>query len=396
MKLKNVGLLLLIVIVAVNLSACENPLYRSKRVEKPVQATKNENKIKVSTDQVEMEKEIKMEMERRNEEDLKKKIREYLLAKNLSGSVLVVKNKHVLFQEGVGYANEEKKLLNQPSTTYPIGSITKMFVATSIMMLQDQHKLDIQDPISKYIPNFPNGNQIKIYNFLTHTSGIPAYHWHNGDTTPLKLVQTIQKSPVKFQPGAKWDYLDANYIVLGYLVEKVSGTPLHEFIQKNIIDKVHLNDTGFITHDHPVPYTSESHLKKENNVETFQSISPYPLFSCGDIYSTPYNLYLFDQALMDGELVSKESLAQMMTPSTVSKYGLGMYNNGTAVYSIGVLGGWYSMHSYYYNDKTSVVLLLNEKRQGMVIDYYVNDIYQIVKESPNLDSHQVRGHLTLD
>jgi CubicO group peptidase (beta-lactamase class C family) len=396
MKLKKISLLLLIVIVAVNLSACENPLYSSKRVEKPVNETKNDNKIKVSTDQVEMEKEIKMEMERRNEEALQKKIHEYLLAKNLSGSVSVVKNKHVLVEEGVGYANEEKKLLNQPSTTYPIGSITKVFVATSIMMLQDQHKLDIQDPISKYIPNFPNGNKIKIYNFLTHTSGIQAYHWQNGDTTPLKLVQTIEKSPVKFQPGAKWDYLDANYIVLGYLVEKVTGSSLHEFIQKNIIEKAHLNDTGFITKDQHVPYTSVSYLKKDNNVEIHQRLNAYPLFSCGDIYSTPYNLSLFDQSLMDGELVSKESLTKMMTPSPVSKYGLGLYNNGTEVYSLGVLGGWYTMHSYYYQDNTSVVLFLNQRIKGMEIDNYITDIYQMVKESPNLESHQVRGHLTLD
>lgn len=395
MKFKKICSLLLIIFVAVNLSACENPLYSSKRVDKPIKATKNGDNIKTATDQVEMEKKKEMEMEQRNEEALQKKIHEYLLAKNLSGSVSVIKNNHVLVQEGVGYANVEKKLLNQPSTTYPIGSITKIFVATSIMMLQDQHKLNIQDPISKYIPNFPNGNQIKIYNFLNHTSGIQAYHGHKGDTTSLKLVQTIEKSPVKFQPGAKWDYLDANYIVLGYLVEKVTGSPLHEFIQKNIIDQVQLKNTGFITRENPEPYTSIAYLQKENNVDITKGLGGYPLFGCGDIYSTPYDLSQFDQALMDGKLVSKESLKQMLTPSQHCKYGLGLYNTETRAYSLGVLGGWYTMHAYYY-DKTSVVLFLNERHKGMEIDSYITDIYKMVKESPILENNQVRGHLTLD
>ena len=125
-----------------------------------------------------------------------------------------------------------------------------------------------------------------------------------------------------------------------------------------------MKDTGFITHEHPVPYTSVGYLQNGDKNESTKYLSVYPLFACGDIYTTAHDLSQYDQALMDGRLISKNSLKQVLTPSTkillrtwvfITKMGM--------VYSIGVLGGWYSMHAYY-PDKTSIVLLLNARSKA--------------------------------
>lgn len=375
MKYKKLGPIILVVVLSFYLGGCENPFNSSANKKTQIKASKENNIQNVN-------KLNKVEISQKNEELLQSKINDYLVGNGLSGSVFMARDNKVLFNGSVGYANVEKKLLNQPSTTYPIGSITKIFVATSIMKLQEEHKLNIQDPVSKYISNFPNGNKIKLYNLLTHTSGLQRPHWKNGDSTPLSLIQDIEKVPLKFQPGEKWDYEDINYMVLGYILEKVSKTSLHQFIKENIIDKAQLKETGFITHEHPVPYTSVGYLSKNNTVQRTEYLNTDLLYACGDIYSTASDLAKFDKALMSGKLVSKNSLIQMLTSSPRSSYGLGLYIKGDEALSNGVLGGWLTTHSYF-KDNTQIVVLLNNNNNSIHIDKISLAIYQIVKESQN-------------
>ena len=190
MSLKNSTILLCSSVLALLLCSCGHQ-------ESKVSLAKENNTKQIET--VKLQKaEMEKEKETEKEEKIRQSIREYLQKKHLSGVVTVVRGKHPIFNEGVGYADLDKKIVNQPGTTFPIGSITKTFVSTSIMMLQEQGKLNIQDPVSKYIPNFPKGDNIKLYHFLTHTSEIQAFHWQKGDTTPLKLVQEIESRQQNF------------------------------------------------------------------------------------------------------------------------------------------------------------------------------------------------------
>jgi CubicO group peptidase (beta-lactamase class C family) len=317
------------------------------------------------------------------DDKIQQNIKAYFLTNGLSGSVAVVQDNRTIVNEGIGYADKRNKILNQSTTTYPIASITKTFVATSIMMLQEQDKLNIQDPVSKYIPNFPNGSKMKLYHLLTHTSGIQHLQWKKKiylRFLPLKgLIWEIERAPIKFQPGEKWDYQDENYMILGYIVEKVSGMDLHDFIQKNIFEQVQMNNSGFITRLHRTPYSSVGYLEKNGHVETIKNVSTFTLFGNGDIYSTAYDLTKYDQALMNGRLISKESLKEVLTPSSKSSYGLGLYNKGNIIYSIGGLGGWYSMHAYYPGDQTYIAVLLNKRKTTTNIEQVTGDLYQIVK-----------------
>jgi teichoic acid D-alanine hydrolase len=356
--------LLVVALISINLSACQN------------------NSVKASNASTNSQQSPSINKNISNEELLQKKINDYLVNNNLSGSVFVGRNNQVLFNGAVGYANMEKKLLNQTSTTYPIASITKIFVATSIMQLQEKHKLNIQDPVSKYIPDFPNGTNIKLYNLLTHTSGLQTPHWNKSDFSPLSLVKEIESENMrlKFPPGTEWDYEDVNYMVLGYILEKTTGTTLYNYIQKNIISKIQLKQTGFMTPARPEPYTSISYLSTGKKVQRTQVQNIYRLYACSDIYSTTTDIAKFDKALMNGQLVSKDSLKQMLTPSSKSKYGLGLYIISDRAWSNGFMFGWVSTHSYF-KDNTQIVVLTNVKNKNINVDKITSDIYELVKKS---------------
>jgi CubicO group peptidase (beta-lactamase class C family) len=374
MMYKKLGILLLIVVVICSMTGCEIPFFHREQSSAERPLNKENALIKPINKS--------WTFIPNKSESLQLNIRDYLRSyADISGSISVMQNSHILYREGFGYANIEKQLVNNPTTTFPIASISKIFTATSLMMLQEQHKLSIQDPVSKYIANFPNGKRIKLYNLMTHTSGIQGLNWHKGDTTPYKLVKEIAKYPVKFQPGTKWDYRDSNYMVLGYILEKVTGEPLHQFIQKNIFDKVHMTNTGFMTHKHPAPYSVTGYVIKDNTIKQSQVFNAYALYACGDIYSTPYDLSLFDQALLNGQLVSQKSLKQMLTPGSKSNYGLGLYYNGIRAWSNGVLPGYYTTHDYF-NDKTSIVLFLNKKDPLTQLDHIVLEIHNLVQTLP--------------
>jgi CubicO group peptidase (beta-lactamase class C family) len=323
-------------------------------------------------------------------ETVQAKIKNYLLTKHINGNVAIVKDGQTIFNEGVGYDDFQTGKLNQKTTTYPIGSITKSIVATSLMQLQEKGMLNIQDPVAKYLPGFPNGNNIKLVHLLNHTSGIRSPLLHVQKKTPQAFIKGIENLPVKFPAGTKWDYMDANYVILGSIVEKVAGTSLHKYIQKNIFAKAGMNNSGFITKKNPVPYTSLGYIRNKDQKLSIKGIkNNQTLFGYADVYSTAYDLCMYDTALMSGKLVSKQSLQQILTPGSESGYGLGLYNFNYAVHSRGVIGGWESLH-VYYKDKTSITILLNVRDKSMDIHQVSKDLFQILDaDTPNPRFHKV-------
>jgi CubicO group peptidase (beta-lactamase class C family) len=305
------------------------------------------------------------------------RIRDYLISKHVVGSVAIVKNKQLTFNEGVGFSDIKNRTVNQSATTFPIGSITKVMVATSIMQLQEKGKLSIQDPVSKFIPSFPNGRDIKLFHLLNHTSGIKSPLFHQGVRLPKDIIKRIEKRPVAFPAGAEWDYNDINYLVLGVIVEKVAGTSLHTYIQKNIFDKASMRHAGFITRKKPDDFHAIGYTRIAGHMIKSKQLNTPFLFGCGDIYATAHDLILFDEALMAGKLVTERSLEEMLTPGPKSTYGLGLYISGDRVFSRGVLSGWESLH-VYFNDKTSIVILLNVRDKKINIHQVANNLYKIM------------------
>ncbi|WP_066065682.1 serine hydrolase domain-containing protein [Neobacillus soli] len=305
------------------------------------------------------------------------KIRNYLLSHHVNGSIAVVKQNEIIFQEGIGFANRKQRITNQSSTAHPIASITKLIVATGIMQLQDQGKLTIQDSLSTYIPGFPNGKNIKLIHLLNHTSGIQTPRWHLSGKKPIEIVKKIKRKSIGFPAGTQWDYNDINYLLLGHIVEIVSGVPLHDYIKKHIFNKASMGHSGFITDEKAV--FSKGYVKIGDQLLPAKQLNTDSLFGCGDIYSTVHDLCLFDEALMSGKLVSNQSLKEMLTPGPKSTYGLGLYVSDGLVYSRGVVGGWESLHVYFKN-KTAIAILLNVRDKGIDIHQVSMDVYQMLNE----------------
>src|ERR1700735_3989599 len=158
-------------------------------------------------------------------------VQSFVANKTFMGSVLVVRDKTVLFEKGFGSANLEWDIPNSPTTKFRLGSITKQFTAASILLLEERGKLSIDDPVKKYMPDAPAAwDKVTIYNLLTHTSGIPSFTGfpdyeatERTATTPEQLVARFRDKPLEFQPGEKFEYDNSGYVLLGYLIEKVSG-----------------------------------------------------------------------------------------------------------------------------------------------------------------------------
>lgn len=297
-----------------------------------------------------------------------KEIDRYLTKLHFNGTAVIVKDGMVILNKGYGLANRAQEIKNNPGTVYYIGSITKSIVATAFLQLQQAGKVSVNEPLSDYLPNFPHAREIKLFHLLTHTSGIPVRNEFGGKVSKEGLMESIGQTAehLKSRPGTKWGYSDANYAILGYVVEQASGVPLHEYIQKHIFDVAGMKSSGFGLNLKNEEYPSTGYKIKMGAIYTPKDPDFSQVYGCGDIYTTAYDLYKFDKALESGKLISRASYHQMFTPHNIANYGYGWYINrkGWTVKpgnysSHGVLPGWNGFNSYSKGGRTYVVLLSN-------------------------------------
>ncbi|MBU3174849.1 beta-lactamase family protein [Clostridium estertheticum] len=290
-----------------------------------------------------------------------------------NGTILVAKDDKVLSDKGYGMADSNKKIVNKPKTAFEIASLTKQFTATAILMLQEKKLLNVQDTVDKYIPDYPDGDKIKIYDLLTHTAGIPDYNQSsippiNGKHTYTlnESVKLFKNKPRHFESGAKYEYSSSNYILLGYIIEKVSGINYEEYIDKNIFKPLKLIDTGFLTYKAIIKGKANGYYrpKKTDNYTTSFDKEGSILPSAGGIYSTVDDLYTWYNALFDGKLINKESLNGMITPHLHS-YGYGLIitkkaNGNIMIWDNGSTLGYTSYLGKDINKKYVIIILSNK------------------------------------
>jgi CubicO group peptidase (beta-lactamase class C family) len=165
--------------------------------------------------------------------------------KNEPGGVFLVSQKGKnIYRKAFGKANLELNVNMTPDNVFQIGSMTKQFTAVAILMLEQQGKLKVTDPVSKYNKDYPNGDKITIHHLLTHTSGIKDFTKMKAlssiaqkEMKPEAMVDFFKNEPVDFAPGEKFEYNNSGYVLLGYIIEVVTGDTYEDFIQKNIFDK---------------------------------------------------------------------------------------------------------------------------------------------------------------
>jgi CubicO group peptidase (beta-lactamase class C family) len=249
---------------------------------------------------------------------------------NLTGTVLVARNGQVLFEQSYGMASYEWQIPNSAKTRFHIASVSKLFTAAAILQLQEQGRLKVSDPISRFIPNFPQGERITLDHLLTHTSGIPDINdLEDYDTfarSPHTLDQIIAKFaglPLQFQPGSKASYSNSNYNLLATIIEKVSGQSYADYLAAHIFAPCGLHDTG---HDGDAAGIISSSASGYEPFElTGYRKAPYVDWSNktgnGSLYSTADDLMRFDRALNSGKILSESTRKKYYVEGEENTYG---------------------------------------------------------------------------
>ncbi|MBL8173511.1 MAG: serine hydrolase [Bryobacterales bacterium] len=246
-----------------------------------------------------------------------------------SGAVLVMKDGQPLVRKGYGLANREWNIPNAPDTKFRLGSITKQFTAAAILQLAEQGKLSIDDPVSKHYPESPAAwEKITIHHLLNHTSGIPSYtaipDFFQKQSmirrSPAEIVKLTQDKPLEFDPGAKYAYNNTGYVLLGHIIERLSGQSYDAYLRKHVLDPLGLKDSGYDWNTTVIP-------RRASGYNPDGAIAPYLDMSlphaAGSLYATIDDLAKWMHALESGKVVSKDHYAKMTTAYR-NNYGYGL------------------------------------------------------------------------
>jgi CubicO group peptidase (beta-lactamase class C family) len=297
-------------------------------------------------------------------------IQSFVTDKQFMGSVLVARGNEILLNRGYGFANLEWNIPDSPTTKFRLGSITKQFTAAAILLLEERGKLSVDDPVKKYMPDAPVAwDKITIFNLLTHTSGIPSFtsfpdyaKLEGFSTTPEELVARFRDKPLDFQPGEKWSYSNSGYVLLGYLIGKISGESYAQFLQDNIFKPLGMVNSGYDSNSAVIQNRASGYTHDQNGMVNAGYINMTIPLSAGGLYSTTEDLLRWEQGLFGGKLLSPSSLKKMTTPFK-NDYGFGLaihsINGHEEISHGGGIEGFNTILAYYPEDKLTVVVLAN-------------------------------------
>lgn len=251
--------------------------------------------------------------------------------------MIVVKDGRTVFRKALGMADLELGVPLQPDMVFRLGSITKQFTAASILMLVEEGKLSLQDRIEKFLPGYPTqGYAITVEHLLTHTSGIQSYTAIPGWMTskilsPLtvtELVDGFKKEPMQFAPGEKWAYNNSAFVLLGAIIEKVSGRTYEAFVKERIFQPLGMTSSYYGSTEPIIPRRVPGYTEEGGQVRNAGYLSMTQPYSAGSLSSTVDDLARWDAALYTEKILKKASLERAWTSyvlknGTPTNYGYG-------------------------------------------------------------------------
>lgn len=294
--------------------------------------------------------------------------------------VLIARGDTILYREAGGAANIELGVPLRTDQVFDIASVTKMFTAALVVKLAEAEKLSLDDSLARYLPDFPNGGAITLRQLLTHTAGIsditppnavqPGFMRRDVDTATL--VAEIAKRPAAFPPGTDQAYSNAGYILLGAVIEQVTGKPWHVAMQEQLFAPLGLAHTRYGIASAVVPgrvagYTTDT---PDHTVRNAPFISMTIPAAAGGLASTVDDLRSWMRALAAGRVVGAASYRQMITPAAPAgndpshPYGMGMYiwkvRGETMIGHTGQINGFASILAYLPSRDITIVALGND------------------------------------
>jgi CubicO group peptidase (beta-lactamase class C family) len=293
-----------------------------------------------------------------------------------SVAVAVVKGNDTIVMKGYGYADIEANRSATPTTVYRIGSLTKQFTSAGIMRLVERGKLSLDDDLSKYVPRFPlQGHKVTIRHLLTHTSGIHNYtakpEWRStweSDLTPDSIVGFVKGDRFDFNPGDAWSYSNTGYVLLGMVIEKVSGKSYATFEQDEFFKPLKLTQTSYCPSRPTDPAFASGYARRSSGFGPAQYLSLTHPHAAGALCSTVKDFLVWQRALANGKVVSPASYTLMTTPAklndgkpTTYGFGLGSASLGShrTVTHTGGINGFATVAHYFPDDTLSIIAFAN-------------------------------------
>ncbi len=291
-------------------------------------------------------------------------------------TVLIAKEGKVLYRKAFGMANLELKVPMKPENVFEIGSMTKQFTAISILMLVEQGKLKLDDDITTYLPDYPtHGKKLTLHNLLNHTAGIKSYTEMEGlntfariDRTPTSLIDHFKNEPTDFDPGTQWHYNNSGYVILGQVIETVSGVSYAEFVTTHIFEKLGMKNSYYGSKTRLIPNRASGYMPAEKGFRNANYLSMTLPYAAGSLMSCVDDMLLWYKAIEANSLVSAESKKKAFTNTTLNNgeptyYGYGwLTNEVNGVPSIehgGGIFGYASQGVYLPEQDIYVVILTN-------------------------------------
>lgn len=291
-------------------------------------------------------------------------------------SVAVVQDGQVVLAKGYGLANVELSVPATVNTVYQLASITKTFTATAIMMLVQEGKIALDDKIREQLPDLPEAwKPVTVRHLLSHTSGIKSYtsvpDFHKlarKDFPQREILDLVAKDPLEFEPGAKWNYSNTGYFLLGMLIEKVTGKPYGEFMAERIFKPLEMTQTRVNDLQAIIPNRAQGYHWDGKTLKIGDYVSPTQPFAAGMLVSSISDMIKWDAALTNRTLLESTSLEPMWTPTRLNKgeatgYGLGWgttkENGHRMIAHGGGIPGFSTQLSRFVDDKLTVIVLTN-------------------------------------
>ena len=293
-----------------------------------------------------------------------------------SASIAVVRDGKIAYANAYGSARLDPQLAATPSMRYSVGSVSKQFTSTAILLLAQQHKLSLNDKVSRWLPELTRADQVSVRQILSMTSGYQDY-WPQDYVMPPMLVPTTARAivndwarkPLDFEPGTKWQYSNTNYVIAGLIVEKASGTPLVPFLRKHIFTPLHM-ESVVITDDSALgPSDPQAYLRYALGPPR---VAPKEgkgwLFAAGELAMTASDLARWDISVIDKTILTPASYLKQQTNILLANgvgtgYGLGvdvgMLDGHRMISHGGEVSGFTSQNTIFPDDRMAVVVLTN-------------------------------------
>lgn len=294
-------------------------------------------------------------------------------------ALMIIKNNQVLLSKGYGLRNIEKHEKINPNSSFYLASLSKQFTGMAYGILLERGMIDLEDYVTKYIPDFPvYGKEIKIKHLLSHTSGLPDYYSFIGEDISEfsnKDVYKIitERDSLLFPPGESYSYSNSGYVLLSILLEKITGEKFSDFMRENIFEPLDMENT--LVHDESKPGIKNKAVGYSQDASGNFIINDYNLSTtgAGGIFSTLNDLFKWDEALYTEKLVKKSTMEKMLTPFKLnngesSNYGFGWMirefkegkNEGKTYYvHTGSLKGFRNIIIRYPEESLTLVCLSN-------------------------------------